>query len=169
MRILRLAFLLLLLATKAEAATFPYDENANAVQAVKAAMASAENGHKKVLMIFGANWCPACRRLDRSMHEGTTPVDEGQYVIVKIDVGHFDRNLQLARAYGNPIRKGIPASVVATPDNRILYSGSLENFLMPYRRLMKIAAAAGLLFAAMLIAWASVLVARRKTAVLRHS
>lgn len=162
MRIFGLACLFLLLVTKAANAALPYDENADAERAVTAALTAAGNSHRKVLMIFGANWCSACRQLDRSIREGKTPVDESRYITVKIDVGHFDRNLDLARAYGNPIRKGIPAASVVDADNRILYSGSLENFLMPYRRLAKIAAVAAGLFAAMLIAWGAITPLRRK-------
>ncbi|MDB5766786.1 MAG: putative thiol-disulfide isomerase and thioredoxin, partial [Collimonas fungivorans] len=38
------------------------------------------------------------------------------------DVGNFDKNLDVAQSYGNPIKKGIPAAVLLSPDNKILYS-----------------------------------------------
>lgn len=161
-RVLRLGLLLLVMTAKTAGATLGYDENADAGKTVKEALTAAANSHKNVLMIFGANWCAACRQFDNSMREGKIRLDESQYIPVKIDVGHFDRNLDLARAYGNPIRKGIPAASVVTPDNRILYSGSLENFLMPYRRLAKIAVSAIGLLPAMLIACAAFMTLRRK-------
>jgi protein disulfide-isomerase len=43
-------------------------------------------------------------------------------VVVKIDVGNFNKNLDLANRYGNPIQKGIPAAVVVTPGDQVLYS-----------------------------------------------
>ena len=47
---------------------------------------------------------------------------DGKFVLVKIDVGNFDKNLDIAQSYGNPIKKGIPAAVLLSPDNKILYS-----------------------------------------------
>lgn len=45
-------------------------------------------------------------------------------------MGNFDRNLDLSASYGNPIKKGIPAAVVLSPANRLLYAtraGELAN------------------------------------------
>ena len=47
---------------------------------------------------------------------------EGKFNVVKIDVGNFDKNLALAQRYGNPIAKGIPAVVIVSPDNQVVYS-----------------------------------------------
>jgi len=51
-------------------------------------------------------------------------------VIVKIDVGNFDKNLELARRYEVPLRKGIPAAALVTGDDALLYvtkAGELAN------------------------------------------
>ena len=45
-----------------------------------------------------------------------------EFKVVKVDVGRFDRNLDIANAYGNPIKKGIPAAVIVASDNRVLYA-----------------------------------------------
>ena len=37
------------------------------------------------------------------------------------DVGRFDRNLDLAEAYGVPLKKGIPAVAVLSSKNEVLY------------------------------------------------
>ncbi|MEO8122527.1 MAG: thiol reductase thioredoxin, partial [Burkholderiales bacterium] len=42
--------------------------------------------------------------------------------VVKVDVGNFDHNLDVAAAYGNPINKGIPAAVILSPTNQVLYA-----------------------------------------------
>ncbi len=44
--------------------------------------------------------------------------------IVRIDVGQFDRNLDVAKQYGNAIAKGIPAVVVVKPDGSVAGSSS---------------------------------------------
>ena len=115
-------FLGLFLAHTALAADLPYDEKANAQAQVTQALSAAQQDKKPVLLVFGANWCPDCRELDRALHGKSQALINGKFVVVKIDVGHFDKNLELAQSYGNPIKKGIPAAVLVSPDNQVLYS-----------------------------------------------
>lgn len=127
------ALIALLLATVAGAATpaLPYDEQADAHAAVQRALAQAQAAHVPVLLILGANWCGDCRALDQAMHsEANAKLLAAKFKVVKVDVGNFDRNLDIAAAYGNPIKKGIPAAVVLSPDNQVLYAtrgGELAN------------------------------------------
>jgi thioredoxin 1 len=118
------------LSTLALAAPWPYDEHADATADVQHAIAAAQVDHKKVLLVFGANWCPDCRALDKAMHGSSQHLIENGFDVVKIDVGNFDKNLPLAQRYGNPIAKGIPAVVVVGAGNKVLYStkgGELAN------------------------------------------
>ncbi len=114
----------------ANAAPWPYDEKADAAIDVQHALAAAHREHKQVLLVFGANWCPDCRALDQAMHGSSQHLIDGRFEVVKIDVGNFDKNLELAMRYGNPIAKGIPAVVVLSPANQVVYStrdGELAN------------------------------------------
>ncbi len=114
----------------ANAASWPYDEKADATLDVQHAIAAAQGDHKQVLLVFGANWCPDCRALDKAMHGSSRHLIDSRFEVVKIDVGNFDKNLELARHYGNPIARGIPAVVVVGPADRIVYStrnGELAN------------------------------------------
>jgi thioredoxin 1 len=107
----------------ANAAALPYNETADARAEVKQALAESDKDRKPVLLIFGANWCKDCRALDHSLKaEKTAELMGREFRVVKIDVGNFDRNLDIDNAYGNPIKKGIPAAVVLSPDNRVLYA-----------------------------------------------
>lgn len=108
----------------------PYDESADAPAAVKQALKQAQGAHKNVLVIFGANWCKDCLELDKSMHGQSAELIAKKFVVVKVDVGQFDKNKELAESYGNPIKKGIPAAVVLKPDNTVLFAskgGELSN------------------------------------------
>ena len=117
--------------TKAETPTpvadvkpaLPYDESAEPQRDLQAALANARKTGKRVLVVFGANWCPDCRVLDREFHAGgrTAALVAARYEVVKVDVGRFDRNLDFAKLYGEPIRKGIPSVVVVTPTNEVVY------------------------------------------------
>jgi thioredoxin 1 len=89
---------------------------------VRHALAAAQGEHKKVLLVFGANWCGDCRALDKAMHGSSQRLIDGRFEVVKIDVGNFDKNLDLARRYGNPIAKGIPAVVVLGARGQVIYS-----------------------------------------------
>src|SRR6185437_13920350 len=112
-----------LVAGAAAAAVLPYDESADAKAAIGAAPAAARARHGKVLLIFGANWCEDCRALDDALRtDRSARLLRGEFTVVKIDVGRFDRNLDVARAYGDPIRRGIPAAVIVSADNRVLYA-----------------------------------------------
>lgn len=110
-------------AASAPRATLPYDESADPKQDLQRALAEARKANKRVLVVFGANWCPDCRALDREFHAGgrTEQLVHERYEVVKIDVGRFDRNLDVAKLYGDPIKKGIPSVVVVTPTNEVVY------------------------------------------------
>ena len=118
------------LAFAVQAAGLPYDEHANAAAAVQHALAAAQSNRNDVLLVFGANWCPDCRELDKALNGSSRALIAGRFQVVKIDVGRFDKNLDIANQYGNPIRMGIPAVVVVAADNHIVYSskaGELAN------------------------------------------
>jgi len=127
----RFVFLLGLVASLAGAASLPYDESADAKAALQQALSSAKAAQRPVLLIFGANWCEDCIALDRALKTGRNAMlVASEFEVVKVDVGRFNRNLDIARAYGDPIKKGIPAAVVLSADNRVLYltkAGELAN------------------------------------------
>lgn len=101
----------------------PYDEAANAQHDVAQALASAKAANLPTLVIFGANWCEDCRALDKSLKTtANAALMSKSFVMVKVDVGNFDRNLDLTAQYGNPIKKGIPAAVILSADNRVVYA-----------------------------------------------
>jgi hypothetical protein len=108
---------------------YPYDEKASA-KAVDArvarARAQARREHKLLLVDLGGNWCGDCRVL-----YGTMQLPEvkrfvaDHYVLVTVDVGRFDKNLQVPARYGITKRlEGVPALLVVDPrTNRLLDRG----------------------------------------------
>ncbi|AOD16190.1 thioredoxin family protein [Xanthomonas fragariae] len=115
----------------AHAVDLPYDEHADASAQLRHALAAAKKAHKPTLVIFGANWCHDCRALDTSLHTAkNAPLISKSFVVVKVDVGNFDHNLDISQRYGDPIQKGIPAAVVVSPAGKLLYTtraGELAN------------------------------------------
>src|SRR5689334_5703700 len=112
--------------TLAHAAPLPYDDKADANADVQRALSDAKSSGTPVLVIFGANWCPDCRALDKALSTGkNAELVAREFKVVKVDVGQFDRNLDLAARYGNPVKKGIPAAVVLSPRDEVLYATRL--------------------------------------------
>ena len=98
----------------------PYDEGANADAVVAAAFARARQSHKRVLIDFGGNWCGDCIVLANLMQLPELKHFLGaHFEIVSVDVGRFNKNLQIPARFGVTGRLksgGVPAIVVAEPD-----------------------------------------------------
>ena len=118
---LLLTLAIALAAGGAVAADKPYDESADAKAQIAVALRDAAAAHEPVLLIFGANWCPDCRALDQALKTGRNAELMGRFKVVKVDVGHFDHNVDVSTAYGNATVKGIPSAVIVSPDNKILF------------------------------------------------
>lgn len=100
-----------------------YNEAANARQDIAGALKMATAANKKVLVVFGANWCGDCKMLDMEMHQGDLQkLVSDRLVVVKVDVGRFDRNKDVAEQYAPDIlKKGIPSVVLLKPDGSVVY------------------------------------------------
>ena len=109
MKQLLVSLALALAASLAGAADRPYDPSADAKAQIQAALTEAAAARQPVLLIFGANWCADCRALDKSLHTGrNAELIAHEFKVVKIDVGNFDHNLDVAADYGNPIGSLLP-------------------------------------------------------------
>jgi thiol-disulfide isomerase/thioredoxin len=96
---------------------YPYDEHADADAAVARAKAAAKAQHKLLLIDLGGNWCGDCRVLagTLALPQVKAFVDR-HYELVTVDVGVFNRNLQVPARYGFSDRlKGVPTLLVVDP------------------------------------------------------
>ncbi|HEY0270868.1 MAG TPA: thioredoxin family protein [Sphingomonas sp.] len=100
----------------------PYDEAADGLASVQRGRALARARHKRLLIDLGGNWCLDCRILAATMAlpELRTFLDS-HFVIVKVDIGRFDKNGAVAAHYGI-IRRldGVPAILVVDPKHDTL-------------------------------------------------
>lgn len=95
----------------------PYDADADANSAVASARREAENDGKFLMVTFGANWCIDCRTLHhRLKSDDVTAFTAGLVHFVNVDVGKFNRNLDIARELGVDLSRGIPVAVFFDAD-----------------------------------------------------
>ena len=101
------------------------DAHADIAQAIK----TATTEHKHIILDFGGNWCGDCQVLDIYIHQQPNlSLLDNNYVLVHVDVGHYDKNLDLAAKYDIPLKRGVPALAVLDQHGRILYSQKNGEF-----------------------------------------
>jgi thioredoxin 1 len=106
-----------------------YDAQADAKTEVAMAIHQARKQHKRVILDFGGNWCGDCIVLDRTFHspENQALIDK-YYVVVHVDIGHFDKNVDIAKEFDVPIQKGVPALAVVDGHGKLIYSQKNGEF-----------------------------------------
>jgi protein disulfide-isomerase len=83
---------------------------------IASALTQARQDKKLVLLDFGADWCLDCVVLSSIFRDRTVaPYLAQHFHVVKIDIGEWNRNLDVSKEYGDPIKKGVPAVVVLSP------------------------------------------------------
>jgi thiol:disulfide interchange protein len=106
----------------------PFDEAANADAQVDAAFARAKRSGKDVMIDLGGNWCADCRILSGLMERPELHAFlASHYELVTVDVGRFNKNLQIPARFGITTRlEGVPAILVSTPDGKLLNAGRVS-------------------------------------------
>lgn len=100
-----------------------YDSTANARADIHSALLTAQREHKRVILDFGGNWCGDCIVLNYYFHQApNAQLLDSNFVLVEIDIGRYDHNLDIARQYEIPLKLGVPALAVLSPGGRLLYS-----------------------------------------------
>lgn len=97
---------------------------------IAAALQTAGKEHKRVILMFGGNWCIDCHILDASFHsKDTAPILAANYVVVHVSIGdEGDKNLDIAKKYDTPMDKGVPVLAVLDPDGTVVYSQKQGEF-----------------------------------------
>lgn len=98
---------------------------------IKQAVLEASKTHKRVIVVFGANWCFDCHVLDAAFHRPDLALVIAQsYEVVHVDVGRGDKNQDLMDEYQVPMKRGIPGLAVLDGSGKLLFSqknGEFEN------------------------------------------
>lgn len=106
---------------------YPPPEEAQAE--ISSALAAATRDHKRVLLVFGGNWCYDCHVLDATFRSKEfAPVVSANYHVIHINVGNYDANLDLADKYQIPLKKGVPSLAILDPDGTLVVSQKQGEF-----------------------------------------
>ena len=106
----------------------PYGHAPAPGPALGSAEYAARSG-KRVLAVFGADWCPDARRFASILKvDALQDFLAEHYEIVLIDVGRYDKNLDLAASYGLDKVEGAPAIVVADGEGRVINDGGAYDW-----------------------------------------
>ncbi|MGA3102776.1 MAG: thioredoxin family protein [Terracidiphilus sp.] len=81
------------------------------------------------MLDFGGNWCGDCQVLDLYFHDARNkPILDANFVLVHINIGYMDTNLEIGEKYGVPVQKGVPALAVLSERGVLLYSQKDHQF-----------------------------------------
>jgi thiol:disulfide interchange protein len=110
-----------------------YDESAVASEQIAAAIAKASRENRRVLIQWGANWCGWCHLL-HDLCAGDKDLKRKlsyEYDVVLVDIGRWDKNVDLAERYGADIKnQGVPYLTVLDGSGEVVANqepGSLED------------------------------------------
>jgi hypothetical protein len=102
-----------------------YNETANAREAIDAAVKAADTDDIRVLINWGANDDPRCAAYATAQRarevNATFSFFSDEYKTVNVDVGHLDKNLDLAKAYGVKLEAdALPALTVLDQKGKVV-------------------------------------------------
>jgi len=84
---------------------------------------------KQPILIFGGNWCPDCRILDGTLQLPTIKKFMNKnYNIMHIDVGRYDKNMELISYFGIPKEKGVPRVLVFDKNKIVINKKSTKEW-----------------------------------------
>jgi len=84
---------------------------------------------KQPILIFGGNWCPDCRILDGTLQLPTIKKFMNKnYNIMHIDIGRYDKNMELISYFGIPKEKGVPRVLVFDKNKIVINKKSTKEW-----------------------------------------
>lgn len=107
-----------------------YPDVADAHKELDEALAAAKADHKRVLVIFGANWCYDCHVLDATLRSKQfASLVASNYHVIYINIGDDGTsNSDLADRFQVPLKKGIPSLAVLDGSGDLITSQKQGEF-----------------------------------------
>ncbi|MEE2691230.1 MAG: thioredoxin family protein [Pseudomonadota bacterium] len=107
----------------------PFNEAADAMADVDAALARAGARGTRALLVLGGDWCHDSRGLAAKFETPELAALIGEnYELVFVDVGHRDRNLDVARRFGVGDLLGTPTVLIVSAEGALLNADSVHGW-----------------------------------------
>lgn len=111
-----------------------FDPRAKGEELIATALTRTSREDKRVLVLFGANWCPWTRRLHKALSTdaGILKILQRNFVLVYVDANTRNdkkRNAAVMERYGDPLRFGIPVFVVLESDGALLVTQETQSLV----------------------------------------
>ena len=107
----------------------PYNGEIYSESDIERFLDSSINKSKQPIIIFGGNWCPDCRILEGTLQLPTIKKYMIEhYEIMHVDVGRYDKNMNLISYFKIPKEEGVPRVLVFDNKKNILNMESTKEW-----------------------------------------
>ncbi len=103
-----------------------YHPKANAEKEIALAVRQAKTENKHVLIQAGGNWCSWCLEFDRFTHQDfqLDSLLKTNYIVCHLNFSSENKNYEIFKKYGFPVRFGFPVFLVLDGDGKLLHTQS---------------------------------------------
>ena len=106
-----------------------YRADVDAKKEIQEALAHAKPSNKRVMLVFGGNWCYDCHVLDAALRDpAIAPTFEKYYELVHVDIGQGERNGDLVRKNKINLERGVPAISLLDSTGKLIFNDKGGEF-----------------------------------------
>jgi len=105
-----------------------YPDPSEAHKDLEDALAAARADHKRVLVVFGGNWCYDCHVLDETFRSKAFQPLVARYHLVHVNIGEYNSNQDIAERCRVALDKGVPALAVLDSEGHVITSQKNGEF-----------------------------------------
>jgi thioredoxin-related protein len=106
-----------------------YRSDVDAKKEVSEAVERAKAKNKRVMLVFGGNWCYDCHVLDAALRDPAIgPTFDRYYELVHVDIGQGESNGDLVRKYKINLEKGVPAISLLDSSGKLIFNDKGGEF-----------------------------------------
>ncbi len=107
----------------------PYNGEIYSKNDIENFLVSSISKSKQPIIIFGGNWCPDCRILEGTLQLPTIKKYMiKHYKIMHVDIGRYDKNMNLISYFKIPEEEGVPRILVFDNKKNILNMDSTQEW-----------------------------------------
>jgi thioredoxin 1 len=114
--------ILIVISSLSYANNYRYDAKANPYELFSKSIAIASKENKLLLVVFGSDWCPDCRSLNEKLTmKPLSEIITKRFVVMHVDIGEWDKNIDFTKNFGDPIDGGIPSIAILGGNKKLYY------------------------------------------------